>query len=258
MKLVWCDGDEWDDVVLPVSELMPDNDGPADPDGKLSPEHLSALVFIDLGGAFRSGIENGPFVFEPLGEQTIWLDDLKLLSEDPSPQKPEVAENVTVLNHYDAPLTGALIMGGEDRTVDYDDGDPEGDCLKLTYALSGNTIIALAQPVARGALKDAASVRLKVKASAQTQLVIALGETPDAPNLEETSYAYVEQIEAAAGWKELDIPVSRFQLDVGKHDPDGKLTLEKVQSVVIADASAMMAGQRVSNTLWLDELAVVR
>ena len=169
VKLVWCDGDEWDDVVLPVDELVPDNDGPADPDGKLNPERPELLVFIDLGGAFRSGIENGPFVFEPLGEQTIWLDDLKLLSEDPSPEAPEVAENVTVLNRYDAPLMGAFIMGGEDRTVDYDDGEPDGECLKLTYALSGNTIVALAQPVALGTLKDAKSIRLTSK-PVQTQL----------------------------------------------------------------------------------------
>ncbi len=256
--LVWCEGDLWDEVILPLSRLQPDHDGPEDPNGKLDPEEVTGIVIIDVGGAFRMAATDGLFYHEPPDEQTIWLDNFRFLSSDPTSANTKLADNVTMLNDFEPPLMGALLLGGEDRTLEYDDGPEGGNCIKITYALPGNTLLALAQPIAGGLLEGAASIRLSIKASAQTQLVIALEEGSSEPNLENPSYAYIVEIAPAAPWKVLDIPLSQFQLDVGKTDADGKLTPGNIQSIVIADASAMADPQRVSNTLWLDDLAVVR
>jgi hypothetical protein len=256
--LVWCEGDQWDEVVLPLSRLQPDHDGPEDPNGRLDPEKVTGIVIIDAGGAFRMAAADGLFHHEPLDEQTIWLDNLRLLSSDPTSADTELADNVTMLNDFEPPLMGALLLGGENRTVEYDDGPEGGNCIKITYELPGNTLLALAQPIAPGLLEGATSIRLSVKASAQTQLVIALEEGSSEPNLQNPSYAHIIEIAPAAPWQTLDIPLSEFRLDVGKADPDGKLTPGKIRSVFIGDASAMADPQKVFNTLWLDDLAVVR
>lgn len=257
IEIIWCEGDLWDEVVIPLSELRADPDGPEDPNGRLDPAEVSGLIFVDIGRSVGSGPESAPFYKEPPAEQTIWLDDLQVLGSVPPDDRPKMPDNEVLIGDYRAPLRGALLLGGKDLAVEYEPLD-DGECLKLTYSLPAKTLLAVVHIIPRGLPAGARSIRLQVKAAAETQLVIALEERPLQPGQESPSYSHLCRIAAGAPWTSLDIPLSEFEPEGGKTDPDGKLTVERIQTVVIGDAGSVVDGQATANTLWLGGLVAVR
>jgi len=179
-----------------------------------------------------------------------------VLRSVPPVDRPGMPDNEVLICDYRAPLRGAIVLGGKDRVMQYEPSE-DGECVKLTYALPAKTLLAVVHIIPRGLPAGARSIRLEVKAAAETQLVIAMEEHPLQPGQESPTYSHLCRIAAGAPWASLDIPLSEFELEGGKTDDDGKLALDRVQTVIIADAGAVVDGQAVANTLWLGGLVAV-
>ncbi len=109
--------------------------------------------------------------------------------------------------------------------------------LQLDYSLAKGEINALILPVADAGLTKMKSIRFWVKTDYTTPVVVVLQEKDGG--------RYNTMFTSPGGrWQQVELAPSDFALGEGKDDPkdaDGKLDLDKVDSVAIADLSQLYA-----------------
>jgi len=122
--------------------------------------------------------------------------------------------------------------------------------LSFAYEVTPKTVrvLALPRPLDLTGMK---SLRLAVKCSHATAVVIGLGEASGA------SYQAVATCPAGA-WQELAINLDEFTVDDPAKDPNGKLDLDQVGSLTILDIGGFLVNflpdLKGSRTLWLDDI----
>ena len=136
-----------------------------------------------------------------------------------------------------------------------DEGE-EGPHVKLEYTVPARTLFAGIHVLRPGALVGAKSVRFRVKSTGVVTLVVAMEEKRNKDD--KTNYSAMINVDGLAPWKEVTIPISDFHVDEGQTDPDGKLNLDKVDSLFLADISGMGAAGDIKNTLWIADLVAVK
>ena len=255
--LVYSNQGDWQQYTLGLDDFQFDINGPEDPDGRLTPENISAVAFIDMGGFFRKMTEeSGMFYVPDPGEQTLWLDDLEFLSK--APAAPDLEEGIVPLIDYKLPLMGAVIAGGDEVSLQVD-GEPDADRpVKADYVIPEQTLFAMIHSVPPGKLVGIESLRLRLKVAKPTTLIVNLEEQGKPGDENKAAYNTTISLQPSEDLQDQTIPIAAFVLGEEHFDANGRLDLEHVRMIMIADVSAIMGQAQLEQTLWLDSLVGIR
>lgn len=250
--LVWCEADAWHEIELGLDDFVLDQDGPDDPDGKLDPELIDGVGFVDASSFLRYLSEQTPMIHaEPETDQVLRLDDLKLLAT--SPVRTDPGEGIVMIADYEQPA-GFVIIGGEDVLVESDDAGDGTRALTVTYDLSPGTLAGVVHQVKPGTLAKVGSLQIRVRCTAETTLIVTVEEERGEGGILKAEYMTTVQVEAFEPWRSIIIPVEDFTPTDDCDDPNGQLDMDIVKTIVIADATALFTNEAVTNNLSLDEL----
>lgn len=250
--MLWSQANQWQPFTLRLKDFTFAREGPADPDGKLDPERVAALVLIDLQAMLgQSGEANTIFYMEPPGEQTLLLDDLKLTEAVPEPIPAVPAPMIS----YGLPVKGMVFVGGLDVKLTEDADDAGEPVLKVEYTVPRRTLLGIAHALKPGALSGAGAIQIRLRSSGKATFIVGL-EEQRSPG-DKSSYNTSFTLSGLDGWQTVTLPLSQFKLDGDRPDPDGKLDPEQVGMLMLGDLSAMAQQTDLSNVLWLDWLTTV-
>jgi hypothetical protein len=114
---------------------------------------------------------------------------------------------------------------------------PDAGALKFDYAIAKGQFNALALQTAAGSLKNAKSMRFRIRTDFPTLVAVALQE--------EDGGRYVALVQAPKdAWQTVELSTGDFGLSMEKNDPkdpNGRLDMEKINGVVIGDVSQFLA-----------------
>jgi hypothetical protein len=250
--MLWSQANQWQPFTLRLKDFIFDRDGPADPDGKLDPERVAALILVDLRAMLeQSGVANTLFYMEPSGEQTLLLDDLKLTEAVPEATPAVPAPMVS----YGLPVKGMAFVGGLNVKLTEDADDAGEPVLKVEYQVPTRTLFAVAYALKPGALSGAGAIQIRLRSSGRATFIVGLEEQRNPGD--KSSYNTSFTLSGLDGWQTVTLPLSQFKLDANRADPDGRLDPEQVGMLILGDLSAMAQQMDLSNVLWLDWLTAV-
>jgi len=131
---------------------------------------------------------------------------------------------------------GWMVLGGSSKMSISHDPEiaiPTAGALKYDYAITKGEFSGLYMPIALGDWAKAKSVKFRVHADTATLLAIALQE--------QDGGRYVSMVQVPKdAWQPIELSTSDFILsqDPGDpKDPDGKLDMDRVTNIAIADVS---------------------
>jgi hypothetical protein len=257
MRLVWCEAGEWHEFSIPLDEFQRDVEGPADPDGKPTPENINAVVIVDVNCFFLSLAEQAAlFHVDPPAHQVLRMDEFRLLSSAPKAKAAE--EDRVVIADYEPPLRGVAMLGGQDVAVWAEKAGDDGNALNVDYKAPARTLLALLHQVQPGSLVGIAALEFKVKSSSPATLIVNLEEKRGPGEKNKCNYSARVTVEPKDDWETVTIPITGLTLGADDADPNSRLDLEHVSMIMIADASALIEGADIWNTLSLDNLVGVK
>ena len=254
--MIYLPENQWQVLDLPLGGFHLE-DSSQDENGKLDPEQVAGIGFIDPSQWFLQSMQTGnfPFFFSAPNRRDIWLDDVQLMGEPPQrlaeANGPGGAAAVMIEDCDDGPGYW-MVLGGRNLKVRRDgDQAADGSSLRLDYELPARTLIAAARQVAVGALTGARSLCFSARSGADIKLLVSVEKTNKA--------RYSALVNVPAGkWQQYTVALRELKLDDNLHDPDGGLQPEQVRSVQFVDATALADAKETANTLWLDEVMAVK
>ncbi len=254
--MLWCAAGAWHEYKLPLDEFIPDMNGPVDPNGVLDPGLVNAVTLLDADGFLRTVAESTPlFHVTPPDEQTLWLDDFRLLAR--APEIPAQEGPGVTIGHYAPPLRGFACIGGQDVTA-VSEEQPDGTfALRVDYTVPPRTLFAIMHLVRPGALAGMGAIRLQAITNSPATLIISVEERWGAGEQNKASYYATVPLEATGDWETLTIPVSSLNLGDNESDPNGVLDMDLVSTVMVGDGTAAVEDTEVVNSLWLRGLTAV-
>ncbi len=262
MAIIWCEAGDWHRCTLPLDRFRLVQDGPPDPVGKIVPEKVTGLLILDLGLLLRSEGEREPGLYQaPPEDQTLWLDDFKLLSTAPAPL-PEPADGVR-LSSYKAPPLGVILLGGKSVTLTDEDDDQGGKALKLEYTLPAHTVLVQGQFLPPDTPPTFTALRFRAKSSGDVTLVLRLQYRGGNPR-DVQGFSTMLTVKGMKPWQTITVPVADLKPEGGPGQAGGpavpaqKVDLSKVDTILLIDLSAAGGDNQIRNTLWLDDMVAVK
>ncbi|MEI6500733.1 MAG: hypothetical protein WCP21_06860 [Armatimonadota bacterium] len=254
--LFYVPADSWQVLDLPFADFHLE-DSSKDENGRLDPDQIAGLGFIDPMGWFLQASQqnpNFPFFVAAPARRDLWVDDVQIMDEAvalKAAQAPGGAVAVMIEDCDSDPGYWA-VLGGKNLKVKADaDQAAAGSSLRLDYELPAKTVVAVARQVAIGSLAAVTSLVFSARSGADCKLAVSVEKSNKA--------RYSTLVDLTAGtWRQLTVPLRDMKLDDDSKDPDGALRPEQVRSVQFADFSAALAGTDRANTLWLDEVMGVK
>ncbi len=254
--MLWCNSGAWHEYRLSLDDFLPDLNGPDDPNGTLDPGLVNTVSFLDADSFLRMLAEGTPlFHVDPPEEQTLWLDDLRLLGR--APEAPAEEGPGVTIGHYSPPLRGFAFIGGRDVNAVSEELADGGHALRVDYDVPPGTLFAIMHLVAPGSLAGMGAIRVEAMTNSPATLIVSVEERWGAGEQNKASYYALVPLESTGGWETLTIPVSSFNLGDNEVDPNGALDMDLVSTVMVGDGTAVLENTEVINSLWLRELVAV-
>jgi len=251
-RMIWSEAGAWHEFTLGLDEFNHDTSSVADPDGQLTPGEVTGLAIVDAGGFLRYLADTNPMIHaDPAAHQTLRLDDLKLLSV--GPVRPGQPEGTVLIADYEPPPVGLAMLGGTEVVVGDEEVERGGRALKVDYRAPAGTIVGLLHLVKRGSLAGVRTLKLWLRSAQPAQIVVSVEEKRGEGESEKSNYIMGVPMEGDEPWQQITINVADLTQQGGAPDPDGGLNMEMVETIIVADANAMIYNADMPNTLWLDD-----
>lgn len=225
---------EWTDVALALDEMML-AEGSEDENGALDPGQIVSISVMDLcnlpGEVGRAlGVKDGL--------QQMWLDSVMLSENDLSARSALGPDGTVVVDEFeDAGVLALPIGGAATQTV----AAPGGHALQITYRLGGHRWVGLVRGVGHLDLTGADTFGLHLKSEHRARLVVVLEERDG------SKYETNIELDPAAGWTEVALPIEQFILDPTTDDENRQLDLDQLRVIILVvdtfNASVDQAGQ---------------
>ena len=254
--MLWCNSGAWHEYELSLDDFLPDINGPEDPNGTLDPGLVNAITFLDADGFLRMLAGSTPlFHVDPPEEQTLWLDDLRLLGR--APGAPAEGGPGVIIGRYAPPLRGFAFIGGQDVNAESEEYADGSYALRIDYDVPPRTLFAIMHLVPPGSLAGMGAIRVEAMTNSPATLIVSVEERWGAGDQNKASYYALVPLESTGGWETLTIPVSSFNLGDDDTDPNGRLDMDLVNTVMVGDGTAAVENAEVINSLWLRELVAI-
>jgi len=250
--IVYCPGQEWQEVKLNRADFSLDLDGPPSDRSTPDPARVCLMAVIDLSAFLEMMTQSNPMIYyEPGAEQTLRLDNVKLLSQAPPP-----ALTGNALVSYALPLRNIIFMGGTRLALEESSDDAGHPAVQVAYTVPARTVFGMIHRIRRGALAGCSALRLNMRSSGQATFGVMLEEQRTAK--EKSTYITTVTFTGLEGFKTVEVPLADFKLEGNGNDPDGHLNPEQVGMVMLTDFSAAGGAEDVRNVVWLQSLEAER
>ncbi|MGD8238479.1 MAG: hypothetical protein PVH68_08015 [Armatimonadota bacterium] len=211
----------WQQIALDLGELVLAQNS-EDENVQLDADQINQVIIGDL--ANLEG-EVGEALGQKIGQQTLWLDNVKL-SPDPAPSRAGGGvPGERVLDVFDRPQVDCLAIGGAELSA----GPAAGrkGALQATYSLGAGRWVGFVTAAGHLDLAGATNVRLRLRAPQATSIVVVLEERD--------LTKYETRLELAGGeqWEDLVFPIANFILDDDSQDENGALDLPQVRVMIL-------------------------
>ncbi len=223
---------KWHHVKLYLSEFNLSDDS-QDENGRLDPEQIQRLGFIDAYGFFlmmSSQMQAQPFRIPkmPGGDNAIWLDAVKFTDEQPPA--------ATVIEDAGGTAPRFVAVLGPELEITKTDRGPKGKpAWVLKYKLRDRELGLMLWPLKPGILKESAGLHMVLAASNQTALLVQVKERSGA------KYNYLLQLDPGADVDQL-LAWPDFTLDEETTDPNGKLDVDEITELTVVDGTTLLTG----------------
>ncbi|MDI9586244.1 MAG: hypothetical protein QM473_18625 [Acidobacteriota bacterium] len=252
---IWCEGGEWAEYVIGIDDFHYDRDSGEDPDGKLTPEGIEAIVMVDVGCFFRFLAQQNPmFHVAPAAEQVLMLDEFELSTVEP--ETGETQEGTVLIQDYAWPMGGVVLLGGKNvkaSAITQDEAGEADHALRIEYEVPSQTVFALVHQVRPGSLADVSKLQLQVKSEKATTLFVDLEERTGRGAEKKANYSASAQVNAGDDWQTIELPMTEFRRGDDSMDENGKLDTEHVVMAMVIEGSALINQADVSNVLQVRE-----
>ena len=243
--LCYVPGGAWQQIALDLSELVLAQDS-EDENGQLDVDQINEVFVGDL--ANLPG-EVGEALGQKMGQQTLWLDDVKL-SPDIAPSRAGAAgPGGLILDSFDGPQANCLAIGGAELDLAPAAAGQPG-ALQVTYSLGAGRWIGFVTGVGHLNLAGVTGLKMRMRAPQGTSLVLVLEERDGTK--------YETRLELAGGeqWEDLTFPIQNFILDDDSEDENGLLDLPQMRvMIVLADMLTSGVDALGKGSLVVDEIA---
>lgn len=244
---------KWQRVELAPSDftVMSGADDPKDPDGKLEMEKVEAIGVADLAQIFAQ--LNAAITAKALGTQTgfhkMVLDELTV-SDQPAAPAQTTANGETVLDTFVRPQLSWFGIG---MALAPATGAPlDGKGLQATYRQAPGSIAAVVRQIPKGTLAGSGRMLLDVVSSKTATLMVQVEETGGG------KYNQNLEVKGTGALEHLTLSFSTFNASNDSKDTNGKLDLDQVQLLIIADLTAFVSQTTADNTLWIGRVRVAK
>lgn len=242
----------WQQVILSPSDfvLSEDANDPKDSNNKLDLDQIEGIGLIDFGQFFAQA--EGEMIAKlfsiKTGEHTMLLDNF-VVSEEPV-SSPSSAEGEVSLDAFARPQVGWLATGGV--ALSSSPGKPlDGRGMQAAYRTGREALSGLLKRIPRGALAGKSRLAFDVAAEKAARLVVQLEEVGGG------KYNTIVEVPADKTVKKVTVAFDLFQAADDSKDSNNKLDLEKVNQIVVIDATGLLDGTEQANTLWIGSLRAV-
>jgi hypothetical protein len=245
--------DQWQEVALGFSEFELSGDT-EDENGKLDPEQVQVVMLGDLTSFLAQAAQAIPFIVPPdLGPRMMWLDEFSVNSEPVEPrwEQTDIAGIRAVrLDGFESWPLHWFILAGKGVEVAYDgERKSQGELsLRLRYDLPAGKAFGALTPLYGVPLHGMRNLSLAVMSEMPTLLFVELKEA------DESKYQTAIPIKALNDFETLQISLEELPLGNDSSDENGRLDMDQVKELTIADVSAMGEQPVTVNTLWIDDV----
>ena len=252
----------WQEVVLNLDELAPDEPG-KDDNGKLDLDQVASVHLFDFAGFLAT------LVPEAKGGRTLWLDDVRFSSKPVALTTGFTSATKVVpihlVDNFESPVIrwsplsvefgDALKINLYDAPVAIDSLAPPGggkQALKFSYPRKPAKAHAILRAVEKIKLDQAASLELWLRTSHDGTYIVNLEEKDG------SRYDKTVELKAADGWTSFAAAFGEFALANDSQDENGRLDGAEIKQVLVADATALLGGPAADEVrLWIDEVRFI-
>lgn len=242
--------DAWQPIELATEDfkLSDGKDDPKDPDGKLDMDRVSGITVVDLAEMFAQSDNTAlnTLIGVRSGSHTLYVDDFTV-GVDPIPTTVSTANGEVTLDTFAHPQLAWFGIGG--MVLERSTGKPlDGMALKCVYHQTPNQISALVHGIAAGTLTGTRSLSMDFASIQPCKLLVQLEETDG-----EKFNALID-LPGGSEPKNINLPFSAFKVADDSTDPNGKLDVAKVKTLLVIDSSGPLQQADHDNTLWLNQV----
>lgn len=245
--------DQWQEVVLNLDEFVLTGDT-EDENGRLDPEQVNALMLGDLISFLAEAAQSIPFIVAPdLEPRMMWVDEFSVVSDSVPPRWAETdvagIRAVRVDGFESWPLHW-FSLAGKGVAIAYDgERKAEGSLsLRLTYDLPAGKAFGALTPLRGLPLTGMENLSLAVMSEMPILLLVELKEA------DESKYRTMVQMEARDEFETLQVSLNDLAVGDDSSDENGRLDMDQVVEMTVADVSAMAQMPVTANTLWIDDV----
>jgi hypothetical protein len=220
-------------VKLFLNEFLPDEKIPP-PAKPLNGGDIQGMGFLD-GSAFlvmfAKAAESSPIrvPMPKMGDNEIWLDDIKLTDEPPPAQPPALIDATGEAAKF------AAVMNA-DGQFDREPGGLAGKpCWVMKYLLGEKEVTAIWGGAPIGALIGTSGLHVTLSVTAPVAMILQVKERNGAEYSTMLSLQPGQALDRVVTWSE-------FKLGDNQNDPDGKLDLDVIKEMALIDISGAIPG----------------
>jgi len=244
---------QWQEVVLDLDEFALSGDT-EDENDTLDPEQVQAVMLGDLTSFLAQVAQTIPFIVPPdLGPRMMWVDELSVESEGVPPrwEGTDIAgvRAVRVDGFESWPLHW-FVLAGKGVEIAYDgERKAQGSLsLRMNYDLPAGKAFGALTPLLGVPLTGMENLSLAVMSETPILLLVELKEA------DESKYRTMVQIEARDDFETLRVSLDELAVGDDSTDENGRLDMDQVVEMTVADISAMTERPVTVNTLWIDDV----
>ena len=255
LAMTWLPKNQWQHIVFAPDDftLTEGKDDPKDPDGKLDMDQVENITLLNLYSFVALGAKDNPATAALFpaqsGEHTLWIDDFTASSAPPAFATPEPAPPVEKSGVWVDSLRqdtlAWLPLGAVEMQMDKD-APTKSRAIRLDYTQEMGKFAAVVHDLNHANLSRYDHLEFDVASSKAGKLLIALEE--------KNGSRYNAIIDMAGDGKPARKVVyfANFAFaDDSPKDPDGKLDLDQLKNLSIADITGYVTMQKQANTLWI-------
>ena len=251
----------WQQVELALAEFSA-NDGPNDPvdsDGKLDPDQIEGIGFIDLAGFFNDLPEESPMVVaRKTGMHTLLIDEFEVLRG--AAAKPGQAKPGGVLNDgFDRGYSPWVTMGGMSLAPAAPADNPLGApaLMASMKAVSGKLPILMRRTNGAG-LAGTKRIAFDLASEHETTLALSI-ETKKAGSSQGPRYNFMVYPPEGRKVFRVDVSLADFEHDANSpEDPAGRIDASLIKSIAIGDISGLLGGAVADNKIWIGRIEMIK
>lgn len=245
--------DRWQEIALDFSEFQLGEDS-SDENNHLDASQIVSIGVIDATGMIAQLAAQVPFLVLPdLRDSVFWLDDVSLSAETVPPRwsATEIdGKRAVRLESFEATPLQWLVMAGKGMDLEYDsEYKAEGEfSLRLHYEVPPGKLIGILTAPKGPDLADMRRLRLWLMSEVACSVIISLNEQDG------SNYNHMLDVQPGGQLQPFDLELAAFRLGQDSRDENGRLDLDQLKELVIADVSVLTGKTVPVNTLWVDDL----